>query len=184
MATTVTGMEAILVSNLTFYRPSRDGRRKPVSIHTIPHTVLPPITLEGGYTRSIPHDLGDSALSTRPRPSLDLPSVSREERPTWHRTCGLFTVLSPMSHGVRGWPAIPRARRYSHLYRDRQNFTSRLPRHPGLLLPYKSAGQGSTRGGRQSKTQARSQAQIGKGTQPTDQHLKQSPLYSHFSFET
>jgi hypothetical protein len=35
--------------------------------------------------------------STRPRPSLDLPSVSREERPTWHRTQGLFTVSSPTS---------------------------------------------------------------------------------------
>jgi hypothetical protein len=34
---------------------------------------------------------------TRPRPSLDLPLVSREERPTWHRTRGLFTVSSPMS---------------------------------------------------------------------------------------
>jgi hypothetical protein len=48
-------------------------------------------------TRTVPHDLGDSALSTRPwpvlglsltwpRPSLDPPPVNREERPTWHRT--------------------------------------------------------------------------------------------------
>jgi hypothetical protein len=47
--------------------------------------------------RTVPHDLRDSALSTRPQPSLDLPSVSREERPTWHRTRGLFTVSSSTS---------------------------------------------------------------------------------------
>jgi hypothetical protein len=138
--------------------------------------------------QSVPHDLGDSALSTHPQPGLDPAS-------TYHRSAGrkgrhgtgleVFSPSHPLCHhGVRGWPTIPRVRRYSHLYRDRQNFTSRLPRCPGLLLPYKRVGQGSTRGEGRSKTQARSQAQIGKGTQPTDQHLKQSPLYSHFSFET
>jgi hypothetical protein len=137
-------------------------------------------------TRFVPHDLRDSALSARPRPGLDLAS-------TYHRPVGrkgrrvtglgVFSPSRPLRHhGVRGWPAIPGARRYSHLYRDRQNFTSRLPRRPGLLLPYKRIGQGSIRGDGQSKTQARSQ--VSKGTQPIDQHLKQSPLYSHFSFET
>jgi hypothetical protein len=94
--------------------------------------------------RSIPHDLGDSALSTHPRPSLDPAS-------TYHRSTGrkgrrgtgleVFSLSYPLHHhGVRGWPAIPGARRYGHLYRDRQNFTSRLPRRPGLLLPYKRVG--------------------------------------------
>jgi hypothetical protein len=139
-------------------------------------------------TRSIPHDLGDLALFTHPRPGLDPAS-------TYHQSVGrkgrrgigleVFSPSHPLRHhGVRGWPAIPGARRYSHLYKDRQNFTSRLPRCPGLLLPYKRAGQGSTRREGRSKMQARSQAQIGKGIQPTDQHVKQSPLYSHFSFET
>jgi hypothetical protein len=44
-----------------------------------------------------PHDLGDSALSTRPRPVLDPPPVNKEERPTWHRTRSLFTVSSSTS---------------------------------------------------------------------------------------
>jgi hypothetical protein len=138
--------------------------------------------------RSVPHDLGDSALSTHPRHGLDPAS-------TYHRSAGrkgrrgtgleVFSLSRPLRHhGVRGWPAIPGACRYNHIYRDRQNFTSRLPRRPGLLLPYKRVGQGSTRRDGRSKTQARSQAQISKGTQPTDQHLKQSTLYSHFSFET
>jgi hypothetical protein len=67
-------------------------------------------------TRTVPLDLGDSALSTcprpvldpsstRPRPSLDPPSVSRDERPTWHMTQGLFTVspsTSPWCPGMAG----------------------------------------------------------------------------------
>jgi hypothetical protein len=56
-------------------------------------------------TRTVPHDLGDSALSTRPRPSLDLSLVSKEERPTWHRARDLFTVsssTSPWCPGMAG----------------------------------------------------------------------------------
>jgi hypothetical protein len=43
--------------------------------------------------------------STWPRPSLDIPSVSREKRPTWHRIQGLFTVsssTSPWCPGMAG----------------------------------------------------------------------------------
>jgi hypothetical protein len=57
-------------------------------------------------TRTVPHDLGDSALSTRPRLVLDLPSVSREKRLTWHNTRGLFTVsssTSPWCPGMAGY---------------------------------------------------------------------------------
>jgi hypothetical protein len=101
-------------------------------------------------TRSVPHDLGDSALSARPRPILDLASTQRWSAGRKGRRGTGLRVFSPSPprrhHGVQGWPAIPGARRYSHLYRDRQNFTLRHPRRPGLLLPYKKAGQGSTRG--------------------------------------
>jgi hypothetical protein len=60
---------------------------------------------EGGYdkdrtptilgTRPYPPVLDPS--STWPRPSLDPPPVNKEERPTWHRTRSLFTVLSSTS---------------------------------------------------------------------------------------
>jgi hypothetical protein len=101
-------------------------------------------------TRTVPHDLGDSALSTRPRPGLDPASTyyrSAGRKGRRGTGLGVFSPSHPLRHhSVQGWPAIPGARRYSHLYRGRQNFTSRHPRRPGLLLPYKRAGQGSTRG--------------------------------------
>jgi hypothetical protein len=66
--------------------------------------------------------------STQPRPGLDTQrrSVGRKGP----RGIGL-RVFSPSRprrhHGVQGWPPIPRARRYNHLHKDRQNFTSRHP---------------------------------------------------------
>jgi hypothetical protein len=162
MATTVTDVETTPVSNLTFYRPSWDGRWKLVTIHTIPHTVLPLITHEGGYDKvRTPRSRGFGLI----RPSLTCPRPGLDPASTYHRSAGRkgwrgigLKVFSPSRllchHGVQGWPAIPRACRYSHLYRDRQNFTLRLPRRPGLLLPYKRAGQGSTRGDRRTEQDA------------------------------
>jgi hypothetical protein len=138
---------------------------------------LLPITLEGGYDKvRTPRSWGFGLIrpsSTYSRPGLDLAS-------TYHRSAGrkdrrgtglrVFSPSRPLHHhGVRGWPAIPRARRYSRLYRDRQNFTSRLPRRPGLLLPYKRTGQGSTRG--DGRTKARSQAQASKGRRSSSQAI-------------
>jgi hypothetical protein len=41
---------------------------------------------------------------------------------------GVFSPSRPLRHhGVQGWPTIPGARRYSHLYKGRQNFTSKAP---------------------------------------------------------
>jgi hypothetical protein len=134
------------VSNLTFYyHPGMGGENlslyapyRALFFHRSPS--------REDTTRTVPHDLRDLALSTRPRPSLDpasthYRSVGRKGR----RGTGLrvFSPSRPLRHhGVQGWPTIPGARRYSHLHRDRQNFTSRHPRRPGLLLPYKRAGRG------------------------------------------
>jgi hypothetical protein len=54
------------------------------------------------------------------------------------------------------------------------------PQRPCLHLPYKRAGRGSTRRGTMNNRQRKT------SLHPTeeDQHLKQSPLYSHFFFET
>jgi hypothetical protein len=108
-------------------------------------------------TRSEPHDLGDSALSARPRPDLDPAS-------TYHRSAGrkgrrgigleVFSPSRPLCHhGVRGWPTIPGACRYSHLYRDRQNFTSRHPGVPTSSYPIK--GQAGALQGRGTKGEQR-----------------------------
>jgi hypothetical protein len=126
---------------------------KPITIHTLPRTVFPPITLEGGYDKvHIPRSRGFGLIcpaSTQPRPGLGIPRRLAGKK--GQRGIGL-RVISPSRprrhHSVQGWPAIPRARRYSHPHRDRQNLTSR---HPGTLAsscPIKRAGQGSTRQGR------------------------------------
>jgi hypothetical protein len=101
---------------------------------------LSPITLEGGYDKArIPRSRRFGLIrpaSTQPRPSLDAQHCSIGKK--GQRGTGL-RVISPSRprchHGVQGWPAIPGARRYSRLYRDRQNFTSRyLVSRPPLTL--------------------------------------------------
>jgi hypothetical protein len=99
--------------------------------HLIMHC-LPSITLEGGYDKArLPQSRGFDLIRptlTLPRPGLDAPHSSTE-REGRHGTA--LRVISPSRplrrHGVRGWPAIPMARRHSHSYRDRQNVTSGLP---------------------------------------------------------
>jgi hypothetical protein len=108
---------------------------KPITVHTLPRTVFPPITLKGGYDKvRIPRSRGFGLIrpaSTQPRPGLGV--HRRLAGKKGQRGTGL-KVISPSRprrhHGVQGWPAIPGARRYSHPHRDRQNFTSR---HPGAL---------------------------------------------------
>jgi hypothetical protein len=148
-------------------------------MHTLPRIVLPLITLEGGYDKvRIPQSRGFGLI----RPAS---THHRSARKKSRRGTGL-RVFSPSRlrrhHDVRGWPAIPKARRYSHLRRDRQNFTSRHPSVPVSSYPIK--GQIRALQGRQgARCQDRSQVLASKGTQPRDQHLKQSPLYSFISFE-
>jgi hypothetical protein len=91
-----------------------------------------PVTLEGGYDKArTPQSLGFGLIrpvSTRPRPNLDAPHSSTGKE-VWHGTAlRVISASRPLRHrGVQGWPSIPRARRYSHLNRDRQNIFSRLP---------------------------------------------------------
>jgi hypothetical protein len=134
-------------------------------------------------TRSVSHDLGDSPYP----PSLDPASTHhRSARKKGRRGTGL-RVFSPSRprchHGVRGWPTIPKTRRYSHLRRDRQNFISRHPGIPVSSYPIKGQAR-ALQARRRSKTRARTQVLASKGTPPTDQHLKQSPLYFFISFKT
>jgi hypothetical protein len=86
-------------------------------------------------TRPYPPVLDPS--SARPRPGLDPASThcrSTGKKGRRGTGLGVFSPSRPLRHhGVQGWPAIPRARRYSHLHMDRQNFTSKAP--PASLPP-------------------------------------------------
>jgi hypothetical protein len=141
MATAVTDVETTPVSNLTFTaHPGMGGEN--LSLYTPYRTLFCHRSpSREDTTRFVPYDLGDSALSTRPRPVLDPASTYHQSaRRKGRRGIGLevFSPSHPLCHhGVRGWPAIPGARRNSHLYRDRQNFTSRLPRVPASSYPIK-----------------------------------------------
>jgi hypothetical protein len=109
-----------------------------------------PVTLEEGYDKArIPQSLGFGLIhpvSTWPRPSLDAKhdSTGKEGR---HGTALRDTSAShpPRHHGVQGWPSIPRARRYSHLNRDRQNIISRLPAVLASSRPIKGQAGGLRR---------------------------------------
>jgi hypothetical protein len=134
--------------------------------------------------------------STRPRPSLDPAPVSRGERPTRHRAQGLFTVSSPTSPWCPGMAGHSWGTSLQPPPQGSTKLHLKAPRRPDLLLPYKRAGQGSTRGDERTnkgnneqtndtRQDARQKPRsTSKGSPPTDQHLKQSLLYSHFSFET
>jgi hypothetical protein len=138
------------------------------------------VTLEGGYDKS-PYTATRGfglirSASTRPRPSLDAQHASTGKRGRYGTALRVISASRPLRHhGIQGWPSIPRARRYSHLNRDRQNIISRLPVVLASSRPIKGQARVLQRGQKQGTT--------GK-TQDRDQHLKQSPLSSFFLFET
>jgi hypothetical protein len=120
-----------------------------------------------------------------PRPGLDPASAyyrSAGRKGRRGTELGVFSPSHPLHHhGVQGWLAIPEARRYTHLHKDRQNPPERHPQRPSLLLLYKRADQGSTK-----KEEGRSQAQASKGRRTTNYRQQKINLllYFHFSFET
>jgi hypothetical protein len=90
--------------------------------------------------------------STHPRPGLDPPPDNREEKPTWHMTQGLFTVSSPTLPRCPGMAGHSWGTSLQPPPQGSTKLHLKAPQRPGLLLPYKRAGQGSTRG-----TEARQQ---------------------------
>jgi hypothetical protein len=101
-----------------------------------------------GGIRRVPYP---AIPGTRPYPlTLDPASTNRRSRMQGLHDTGLrvFSPSHPLRHyGVQGWPVILGACRYSSLHSVRQNFTSKAPRRPCLLLPYKRAGRGLYEGG-------------------------------------
>jgi hypothetical protein len=103
---------------------------------------LSSVTLEGGYDKGrIPRSRGFGLIhlvSTRPRPNLDALHSSTGKEGRYGTVLRVISSSHPRRHhGVRGWPAILRARRYNRSYRDRQNITSRLPGDLASSYPIK-----------------------------------------------
>jgi hypothetical protein len=112
---------------------------------------LSSVTLEGGYDKArIPPSRGFDLIRPTlnlPRPGLDAQHSSTGKEGRYGTVLRVISSSHPRCHhGVQGWPAIPRARRYSHLNRDRQNIVSRLPGALASSDPIKRTGQDPTRG--------------------------------------
>jgi hypothetical protein len=145
-------------------------------------TVPPLIPLEAEYDKCRTPKILGLGLIHSPSTHLDPASTNRRstKKQGLHATGpGVSLPSHPLRHhGVQGWPVIFGARRYSNFHSTRQNVTSKAsPVSLPSLDPIKGKAGDSTRG-RKKK---------GKPSHhPTveDQHLKQSPLYSHFPSET
>jgi hypothetical protein len=132
-------------------------------------------------TRTYPLTLDPS--STWPRSGLDPLPVNKEERLTWHRAQSLFTVSSSTSPWCPGMAGHSQG---TSLQPPPQGST-KLHLKGTLGVPassYPIKGQaGALQGGRQRTTSNR-QRKTSLHPAIEDQHLKQSPLYSHFFSET
>jgi hypothetical protein len=154
MATAVTDVEAVPVSYLTFYCSSRDGGKN-LSLYT-PYRALfcHRSPSREDTTRSVPHDLGDSALSARCRPILD--PASTQPQSTAGRQGGKADVAQDSGSLHRLVPDVTMVSRDGRPFLGHvptatstgidKKLHLKAPRHLGLLLPYKRAGQGSSRG--------------------------------------
>jgi hypothetical protein len=114
-------------------------------MHTIPHTVLPPITLEGGYNKvRTPRSQGFVLIrpaSTQPRPSVGQQGGKADvaqDSGSFHRLVPDVTMVSSDGRPFLGHVATAASIGIDKLH-------LKAPRRPGLLLPYKRAGPGSTR---------------------------------------
>jgi hypothetical protein len=127
----------------------------------MPSTIPPLITLEGEYDEyRTPKFLGLGLIHS-PTTHLDPSSTNRRStRKKGQRDTGsrVFSLSHPLRHhGIRGWPVILRARRYSDLYITRQNFTSKTPSASlPPLDPIKGQARDSTKG--DDNGQAKSQS--------------------------
>jgi hypothetical protein len=134
-------------------------------------------------TRTVPHDLGDSALSTRPRPGLEPASTyhrsaGRKDRRgtglgSFHRLVLCVTMVSRDGQPFPGHIATVTSTGIDK---------TSLQRHPGIpASSYPIKGQA---GALQRGTTNNRKRETSLHPTKEDQHLKQSPLYSHLSFKT
>jgi hypothetical protein len=149
------------VSNLTFYCPSRDGRRKAANIPAMTSTVRPSYP---GISRARPYPFPVDPLSyipTLPRP----PSVEQRDYDPYvdHRESHVLCSTPDVNITTtpKGWPACTGARRHSNTDSARSAFSSKAP--PRVCCkPYppvesikwegKELSRGTNNGGRTNKT--------------------------------
>jgi hypothetical protein len=151
MATTRIDVGATPVSVLTVFtaHPVMGGE----TCHYAHLTVhcLSSVTLEEGYDKApIPQSRGFSLIRptlTRPRPGLDAQHSSTGKEGQYGTVLWVISPSHSRRHlGIQGCPAILRARRYSHLNRDRQNIALGLHGVLASSNPIKRVGQDPTRG--------------------------------------
>jgi hypothetical protein len=111
------------------------------------------IPLEAEYDKYRTPKIPGLGLIHSPSTHLDPASTNRRstKKQGLHTTrLGVFSLSHPLRHhGVQGWLAIPRARRYSGFHGARQNFTSKAsPASLPPLDPIKGKAGDSTKGGR------------------------------------
>jgi hypothetical protein len=108
----------------------------------------PSITLEEDKTKPALRDIGDSALSIRPRPGLDpAPTLDLVQRTVWHDALGHFAILSPTTSGCPGMASHSQGTSLQSTQQESIRHHLKAPRRLGLPSPYKRAGQGSTERG-------------------------------------
>jgi hypothetical protein len=154
---------------------------------------LSSVTLEVGYDKArTPQSRGFGLIhlvSTQPRPNLDAQRSSTEKGGRHGTALRVISPSHPLRHhDVWGWPAIPRARRHSHSYRDRQNVTSGLPGVLASSYPIKGQAGALQRGRRQKITDhTRVQNQVPSTLRlPTQRSTSQAIIFVLFFslFET
>jgi hypothetical protein len=126
---------------------------KPVTIPTLPRTVHHQSPSREDKTRPVLRDIGDSALSIRPRPGLDpAPTLDLVQRTVWHGALGHFAILSPTTSGCPGMAGHSQGTSLQSTQQESTKHHLKAPRRLGLPSPYKRAGQGSTEGGDEDGT--------------------------------
>jgi hypothetical protein len=166
-----------------FLLPISGWAVKPVTIHAMPSTIPPLITLEGEYdgyrTPKFPglgliHSPSThlNPSSTRPRPTAGQQGrkadVTQDPK-SFHRLILYVTMVSGDGRSFSGHVATAASTALDK---------TSLLRHPDVLPPLdpiKGQAGDSTKGDRGQAKKACHHPTV------EDQHLKQSPLYSHFS---
>jgi hypothetical protein len=145
------------------------------------------VTLEGGYDKArIPSSRGFDLIRptlTLPRPGLDAQHSSIGKEGQYGTVLQVISSSHPRRHhGVQEWPTILRARRYSHLNRDRQNIVSRLLGALASSDPIKKTGQDPTRGhGQQARHKSEAKYQQPEAPN-TEINISSNHLCTLFSF--